>query len=90
MEGEQNPIEALLKENLELSRENNRLLRDMRRIGRIAFWSKVVIWTIVLILPLLLIGPILDFLSEGAGGSLMGLPSASMLEEAFRLYTGQE
>jgi len=85
-----NPLEALLRENLEVSRENNRILRDMRRLGRIAFWSKVVIWAIVLLLPLLLIGPILDFLSEGTGASVMGLPSASVLEEAFLLYTGQE
>lgn len=90
MEEEHKTLESLLRENIEVARENNRILRDMRRIGRIAFWSKVVIWTVVIIIPLLLIGPILDSLTKGAGASVLGLPSASTIEEALRIYTGQE
>ncbi len=90
MDEQNTTLEILLRENLEVARENNRILKEMRRIGRIAFWTKVAIWTVVIILPLLLIGPILDSLSKGAGTSVMGLPSADMIEEAYRLYTGQE
>ncbi|HYE23381.1 MAG TPA: hypothetical protein VEA92_02970 [Candidatus Paceibacterota bacterium] len=90
MNKEHDSLEALLKENIAVTRENNEMLHQMRRIGRIAFWTKVVIWTVVIILPLLLIGPILDSLTKGAGASVMGLPSADMIEEAYRLYTGRE
>jgi len=83
-------LAALLRENIAVTRENNEMLRQMRRIGRIAFWAKVIIWTVVIILPLLLIGPILDSLTKGAGASVLGLPSASMIEDAVRIYTGQE
>ena len=83
-------LEALLRENIAVTRENNEILRQMRRLGRIAFWSKVVLWTIIIILPLLLIIPILDFLSKGTGAGFLGLPSAGMVEDAYRFYTGQE
>ena len=86
MEGEHQTLESLLRENIALSKENNKMLRDMQRMGRIVFWAKAVIWTLVIILPLIFIGPILDFLSSGVGTSIMGLPSPQMIEEALRFY----
>ena len=90
MDENQTSLEALLRENIALTKENNAIPKDMRRIGRIAFWSKVAIWTVLIILPLLLIGPILDSLTKGAGASVMGLPSADLIEDALKIYTGQE
>lgn len=91
---EHSALEALLRENLEVAKENNQILKDMRRIGRIAFWSKVVIWTLVIVLPLLFIGPILSSfsaaLTPAGGSSVLGLPSADLFREAFDIYTGQE
>ena len=87
-------LEALLRENIAVTKENNEILKDMRRIGRIAFWAKVLIWTLLLIVPLLLIGPILEgfssMLSPSDAQSIMGLPSAELIQEAVKLYTGQE
>jgi len=90
MDENQTSLEALLRENIEVTKENNAILKDMRRIGRIAFWSKVAIWTVLIILPLLLIGPILDSVTKGAGASVMGLPSTSLMEDVLNIYTGQE
>lgn len=60
---DQAEIKSLLKETLELERENNDLLKRMQKIGRIAFWSKVVIYAILIGLPLLLIAPLMSYLS---------------------------
>jgi len=89
MDAEKDTLEMLLRENLDVVRENNRILKEMRRIGRIVFWAKLVIWTLVIVIPLLLIGPILDSLTKGAGASVMGLPSAELIEEALRTYRGE-
>lgn len=86
-------VEQLLEENLEIAEENNRLLRDLRRTGRIAFWLKLVLWAVVLILPFLLIGPIIEALvpaaSNGQNGSFLGLPSPEQLQQVLDLYQGQ-
>ncbi|HWH07318.1 MAG TPA: hypothetical protein VNU47_02220 [Candidatus Paceibacterota bacterium] len=88
-----NRLETLLKDTLEVAEENNRLLREMRRMGRISFWSKVIIWALVLIIPMLFIGPILDsfgsFMSGDTAGSIMGFPSPEMIQEAMELYQAQ-
>lgn len=93
MTEEQERIEELLKETLEVAEENNRILREIRRMGRISFWSKVVIWALVLIVPLLLIGPILDSFSavtgSGATSGIMGFPSPQMIQEAMELYRAE-
>ena len=87
---EEGELKALLEENLRVSKENNQILRDMRRLGRIAFWAKVILWTIVLVVPLLLIGPIMNavdqFMTGAGGSSVMGFPSPEMIQEAIDLY----
>lgn len=85
-------LRTLLKENLALAKENNEMLKQMRRLGRIAFWAKAIIWTALIILPLLLIGPLMSYLSSIVGGvpggsgsllntTLFGLPSPEMVNE---------
>lgn len=85
-------VEQLLQQNLELTEENNRLIREVRRTGRVSFWFRLALWAIVLILPFLLIGPILEAVvpaaAGGQGGSLFGLPSSSQLQEVFDAYQG--
>jgi hypothetical protein len=61
-------VREMLKETLELERENNELLKRMQRIGRIAFWSKVVIYAVLIGLPLLLIAPLMSYLGTLTGG----------------------
>ena len=73
----------------DLVKENNLFLHNMRKWGRIAFWSKVVIWTLVLGVPLLLLSYFAPFLNvlPGASGtsatgtSLFGLPSPTELQQ---------
>jgi hypothetical protein len=84
-------LEQLLEENLELAEENNRLIREIRRTGRIAFWLKLVLWATVLILPFLLIGPILAALipaAGGASGSTFGIPTAEQFQSLLEAYQG--
>lgn len=87
-------LKALLEENLKIAKENQEMLKQMRRIGRIAFWAKVVIWTLLIIVPLLFLGSFLgqfsSSLGENAGVSIMGMPSPDMVRDAYELYTGQE
>lgn len=47
-------IRALLQENLELSRENNRLLRKMRRASIWGGFFRIIWWLIILGAPILL------------------------------------
>lgn len=62
-------VREMLKETLELERENNVLLKRMQKIGRIAFWSKVVIYAVLIGLPLLLIAPLMSYLGTLTGGT---------------------
>ena len=86
-------VEQLLQENLELSEENNKLLRDLRRTARLGFWFKLLIWAAVIILPFLLLKPILETLVPAtgageAGFSIFGLPSQDQLEGVIDAYQG--
>ena len=88
-------LEELLEENLKLAEDTNRILRDVRRTGRIAFWFKVVLWTIVLVLPFFLIAPFLRALEPYTGGALpiganlFGIPSAEQIGKAIELFKAQ-
>ena len=87
-------IEQLLEDNLRLTEENNRLIREVRRNGKMAFWFKVALWAVIIILPFLLIGPILEALvpavnGETGGVNLLGLPSSGQLQDVLDAYQGQ-
>lgn len=44
-------LDDLMKENLRLTRENNELLRKMRRGAILGFWFKLVLYLVILGLP---------------------------------------
>lgn len=80
-------LERLLKATYALSEENNRILKEMRRIWRITFWSKVVIWLLVLILPLYLYSAFLAPWLSGA--TMMGIPSLEQIQALLEVYQGR-
>jgi hypothetical protein len=87
-------IEQLLEDNLELAEENNRILRDLRRVGRWGFWLRLLLWAAVIILPFLLLRPIISTLipgatSDGAGFSVFGLPNQEQLKDVLDAYQGE-
>jgi len=88
-------LHELLEENIKLAEDTNRILRDVRRTGRIAFWFKVVLWTIVLVLPFFFIGPLLRMLEPFTGGTipagsaLFGIPSAEQIQKAVEQFKAQ-
>jgi hypothetical protein len=73
--------------------ENNRLLKNMRKWGRVAFWCKVVIWTVVLVAPVLLYPYIASYVpglpaipgfseaTTSTNTSLFGVPSPAEIQE---------
>lgn len=88
-------LEELLEENLKLAEDTNRILRDVRRTGRIAFWFKVILWTVVLVLPFFFIGPLLKALEPYTGGALpagstlLGVPSPEQIQKAVEQFRAQ-
>jgi hypothetical protein len=84
-------LEHLLQENLEVAKETNVMLRDMRRLGRVWFWLRLLIWAMVIILPLLLLKPIIETLipAAGNGSSFFGFPTQEDLERAIDSYQGE-
>ena len=81
-------LEVLVRETRDLVEENNRIIRDMRRIGRIAFWSRIAVWLVVLVLPFYLysayLAPLLA--NAGNGASLLGLPSPEQMQALLEQY----
>jgi hypothetical protein len=45
-------VKKLLQENLELAKQNNRMLRAIRRNGWVSFFWNITIWAILFIAPL--------------------------------------
>jgi hypothetical protein len=60
-------LSDLVEENNKIAHDTNRIVRDMRRTGRIAFWFKLLLWIVVLGLPLFFIGPLLKYFSAATG-----------------------
>lgn len=88
-------LEELLEENLELAKENNKLLKEMRRNAIIGLIARVVIWLVVLGVPIFFLstylGPILDAFSGQANGQeipvgLFGMPSQEQLNQLIEQY----
>lgn len=88
-------LEELLEENLELAKENNKLLKEMRRNAIIGLVARVVIWLVVLGVPIFFLstylGPILDALSGQANGQeipvgFFGMPSQEQLNQLIEQY----
>jgi hypothetical protein len=89
-------LEELLKQNLDVAKENHKILKRMERNALIGFIAKVVIWLIVLGVPIFLLSTYLaplmaSFQKNGAAPSgLFGLPSAEQVQQIMNTYKGQK
>jgi hypothetical protein len=90
-------LEDLLKQTLDIAKENRKILKRMERNALIGFIAKAIIWLIVLGVPILFlsayIAPLMSAVSGGAGkapAGIFGLPSAQQLQEIVNTYRGQK
>lgn len=85
-------LKRLLEENLEVTRENNELLKKIRRDATIAVVVKVVLYILILGLPLIFIssylGPLLEKTSGATSTTLFGVPSPAEAQKLFEQYQG--
>ena len=95
-ESQQDRIETLLKETIELSKENNKILRRMERNALISLFAKIFLWLLLLGLPLFFLGPYLKPLyntltGQGGGesGVPVGVPGENQLQQLFDIYSGK-
>lgn len=87
-------LEELLKENLEVAKANQKILKRMERNAILGFIFKIVVWLLVLGVPILFlsayIGPIMSALTGGQASStptgVFGLPSAEQLKMLMDAY----
>lgn len=87
-------LETLLKENLELAKQNHRILKRMERNALIGFVAKAIVWLLILGVPIFFfssyIGPLMSaFHGEATStvpGGVFGLPSAEQLQEIMNAY----
>ncbi|MGE5541334.1 MAG: hypothetical protein ACM3TU_03595 [Bacillota bacterium] len=89
-------LESLLKENLELAKQNNRILRRMERNAFIGLIVKIVIWLLVLGVPIFFLSsyltPLMAALQQQGNGTstvpagVFGLPSAAQFQQVLDEY----
>lgn len=88
-------LKALLEETRALAKDNNRLLREMRRNAFLSLIAKVVIWLLVLgAIPLILgplVGPLMGAFTGQASvqtipSGVFGLPSQDQLNQLIDQY----
>lgn len=85
-------LEALLEENLAFAKDNNRLLRLIRRDALLGLFAKVILWLVILGVPLFLlgsyIGPLMDAFTgqEGTSAGVLGVPSKDQLDKIIEEY----
>ena len=88
-------LSDLVEENNKLTKETNRIVREMRRTGWIAFWFKALLWIIVLATPFFFIGPILQYFKDAtglaipAGANVFGIPSSEQIQGAITQFKAQ-
>ena len=92
LEGNQEELKKLLEENLAVAKDNNRLLREMRRNAILGLIVKAVLYLLLLGVPLLVlssyIGPLLETFSgqtstESVPASLLGIPSTEQFQQIY-------
>ncbi len=89
-------LEDLLKQNLDVAKENHKILKRMERNALIGFIAKVVIWLIVLGVPIFLLStyltPLLSTFQNGTTtpSGVFGLPSAEQVKQIVNTYRGQK
>lgn len=92
--GDHAALTKLLQENLAVAKDNNRLLRELRRNAILGLIAKIVLWLIVLGVPLFFLssylGPILDAVSgqssEQIPSGLFGIPSEEQINQLIEQY----
>lgn len=84
----------LLEENLALSKDNNRMLRAIRRDQWLSFIGKLIFWAIVLALPFYLyqqyLQPLVGKFSEMTGTTTsgpFGMPTTADMQKLIESYT---
>lgn len=92
-------LEELLKQSLEVAKENHKILKRMERNALIGFIVKVIVWLIVLGVPILFfsayIGPLISAVQNGtagnsAAGHVWGIPSPEQIRQLIEAYKGQK
>ncbi len=90
-----NELKELVEDSLDAAEENNRILKRMQAVGRMAFIGKLIIWTVVLVLPFFLLPLLAPYLkimqlpgtnASSTSAGLFGLPSPEQLKEAMERY----
>src|SRR3990167_8555174 len=90
-------LKPLLEENLRIARDNNRMLRAIRRDAWFSLFGKILLWMAVIVVPFyfyaMYFGPLMESVSslapgsgvEGKGG-LFGLPTPGDLQKLIEQY----
>jgi hypothetical protein len=91
---ETDDLRELLRQNLAVAKDNNRLLREMRRNAVLGFALKLVVYLLLLGVPLFILstylGPIMEAFSGSGGSSLLGAPSAEELQRLMEEYRASQ
>ena len=84
-------LKELLEENLRLAKDNNHMLRSMRRAARLSFVGRIVFWIILLGVPAYLyvtyVAPVISSVFPHGTNThpllnMLGIPSTEMLRQA--------
>ncbi len=85
-------LKELLEENLRLAKENNRMLRSMRRAARLSFVGRIIFWLILLGVPAYLyityVAPVMSGIFPNGSANvnpilnMLGIPSTEVLRQA--------
>lgn len=94
--GDNAELKKLLEENLAVAKDNNRLLREMRRNAILGLIAKIVIWLVLLGVPLFFLsaylGPLMDAVTgQSANGQVIpggffGVPSEEQINKLIEQY----
>ncbi|MES2931676.1 MAG: hypothetical protein V4682_03185 [Patescibacteria group bacterium] len=89
-------LKKLLEEDIAIGKDNNRLLREMRRNAILGLVAKIVIWLVLLGVPLFLLstylGPIMNAVAgqsadgQAIPGGLFGIPSEDQINRLIEQY----
>jgi len=80
-------LKALLEENIRLSKENNDLLRIMRRNAQWGLVGKIIFWLLLFVAPLIFvwgyIGPLMNAIN-GTGNSTFNSGNLQQLLDQYK------
>ncbi|MDQ1299464.1 MAG: hypothetical protein QG636_132 [Patescibacteria group bacterium] len=89
-------LKKLLEEDIAIGKDNNRLLREMRRNAILGLIAKIVIWLVLLGVPLFFLstylGPLMDAFAgqspdgKANPGAFFGIPSEEQINSLIEQY----